>query len=148
MFKGVYRGARGQCPQIYKRGPSPPPYNSELSYFSNLKLKSEQHKKLKRLHTWTRANISEVWRKNYLEWTFILIGLALSGIAKYKLLLNAKPWRLEFGVRKRPFLVFNVDLIYFIHCTAALLSFFLLQTRWSAWRCPWNFKNRNKTKNV
>ena len=36
-----------------------------------------------------------------------------------QLFLNAKPRRLEFEGSKRP-LFFNLDLIYFIHCTAVL----------------------------
>jgi len=36
-----------------------------------------------------------------------------------QIFLNAKPRRLEFGGSRRPFFVyFNLDLIYFIHCTA------------------------------
>ena len=36
-----------------------------------------------------------------------------------QLYLNAKPRKLEFGGSKRPFCL-NLDLIYFIHCTAVL----------------------------
>ena len=41
-----------------------------------------------------------------------------------QLFVYAKPRRLEFWVSKRPFLFFYLDLIYFIHCTAVLWSFF------------------------
>ena len=58
-------------PRAYTRGEgeSAP---LELSYFSNLKLKSEEHRKLvccsfsalKRLYRWTRATLTEVQMKN------------------------------------------------------------------------------------
>ena len=62
-----------------------------------------------------------------------------------QLFSSAKPRRLEFWCSKTIFFL-NLELIYFIHCTAFLLSFSFLQTRWSAQRCPWNFKTQLKQK--
>ena len=60
--KGVYMGGKGYSA----------PWNSELLHFSNLKLKSEEHKKivcstfsaLWRLYRWTRATMTEVQMNN------------------------------------------------------------------------------------
>ena len=102
LSKGLYRGA---LPSPVKGGGvAPPPLNSELSNFSNLKLKSEEHNKLvcctfsalRRLYIWTRASMTE-GRIKYLSRIIHRMSDIRDSEVK-QLFLNAKPRRLKFGL--------------------------------------------------
>ena len=68
----------------------------------------------------TRATITEVRMKNLFRMHIYPNRMdAIRESEVKQLLLNAKPRRLEVGGSQRQFF-FNLDLIYFIHCTAVL----------------------------
>ena len=90
---------------------APPPQNSELSHFSNLKLKSEEHKKISllfiRLYTQTRATMTEVRMKILFRMHIYPNQISAIKQSEVKqIFLNAKPRKLEFGGSERPFLDF------------------------------------------
>ena len=96
------------------RGCSAPPKpvkggQSELSHLLNLKLKSEEHKKLvcysfsaqRRLNTWNRSPSENIFRM-YIHPN--RMGAIRDSEVKQSC-LNAKSRRFEFGGSKRPFFV-------------------------------------------
>ena len=131
IYQGRIRrgGARRAVPPRHVKGGIDPP-RTELSHFSNLKLQSEEHKKIsllfiqctkKIVYTRTRATMTEVRMKNLYRihiHPYRMEAIRDSDVTQ--LFLNSKLRRLEFGGRKRPIFIFNLDLIQVIHCIILL----------------------------
>ena len=127
IYQGRIRrgGARRAVPPRHvKEGIDPP--RTELSHFSNLKLQSEEHEKISLLFIQCTKKIvyedqshhdrspNEKSIQNSYSSLYRMEAIRDSDVTQ--LFLNSKLRRLEFGGRKRPIFIFNLDLIQVIHC--------------------------------